>query len=275
MVIVYKMSYIRRKNRAVNKNTFLDNRLTTFTNPPMKIGDLYVEHNETVGGDLDVSGNLRVRGDLSATNFYATGNFYLDNFVLIPYGTIIQSAAINVPGGWLDCNGSIVLRTVYGNLFNAIGYTYGSFSGSDLSFNLPDLRGRVGVGAGQGSGLTARTIGAKSGEENHTLTTSEIPSHSHTGTTDSAGTHTHTSNANGGQGSQADPTYGLLTSNTLNTGTTSDSTSSEPNIFALPVALTINSAGAHTHTFTSATTGGGAGHNNMQPFIVLRYFIKY
>jgi len=263
------MSYIRRKNRAVNKNTYLDNRLTTFTNPIMKVGDVYVENNETVGRDLDVSGNLRVRGDLSATNFYATGNYYLNNYILIPYGTIIQSAAINVPGGWLDCDGSIVLRTVYGNLFNAIGYAYGTFSGSDLSFNLPDLRGRIGVGAGQGSGLTLRNRGAKNGEENHQLTTAELPSHTHTGTTDSSGSHIHTSNANGANG------YGLMYQDGHSTMNGSVNDGTEPNLYTPIAALTINSSGAHTHTFTSAATGSNSSHNNMQPYVVVRYFIKY
>ena len=76
------MSHTRIKSRTTNNNVYLQNRLTTFLNPPMKIGDLYVEKNETVGGDLDVSGNLTVHHDIISNNFYATGNFYLDNFVL-------------------------------------------------------------------------------------------------------------------------------------------------------------------------------------------------
>jgi hypothetical protein len=73
------MSY-RARLRAQNKNVYLDNRLTNFTNPPIQTGDLLVERNEYVGGNLDVSGNLIVRGDLSANNYYASGNFFLHLF---------------------------------------------------------------------------------------------------------------------------------------------------------------------------------------------------
>ena len=235
------MSHTRIKSRTTNNNVYLQNRLTTFLNPPMKIGDLYVEKNETVGGDLDVSGNLTVHHDIISNNFYATGNFYLDNFVLIPAGTIIQSAAINVPGGWLNCDGSSLNTITYGYLFNAIGYTYG---GSGTSFNIPDMRGRVGIGAGTGPGLTARSLSATGGEETHTLTTNEMPSHSHT------------SNAVGGS-------LGLIKADGANTANDTDSTPGEPNLYAAPVALTINN------------TGSGNAHNNMQPFIVVSYLIKY
>jgi microcystin-dependent protein len=44
---------------------------------------------------------------------------------------------------------------------------------------LPDYRGRSPIGAGTGTGLTARTIGAQVGEENHLLTVSEMPAHRH------------------------------------------------------------------------------------------------
>jgi microcystin-dependent protein len=211
----------------------------------MNYGNLIVKNHEKIGGDLDVSGNLTIDGDMRATNYYASGNYYLNNYVLIPAGTIIQSAAVNEPTGWFNCDGRILLKTQYGALFAAILYTYStSFSGSDLSFNIPDLRGRTSVGTGNGSGLTNRSLGQTGGAETHTLTTNEMPSHSHT------------SNATGGS-------VGLITANGANTAINVDSSPTEPNIYAAPVALTINN------------TGSGQAHNNMQPFIVLRYLIKY
>ena len=96
------MSFFRARSRQVNSNTYLQNRLTTFTNPHIYFGDLHVERDETIGGNLDISGNL------TANSFYAKGNYYLDNQILIPAGTVIQSAAINVPGGWLECNGQLL-----------------------------------------------------------------------------------------------------------------------------------------------------------------------
>jgi len=47
------------------------------------------------------------------------------------------------------------------------------------------------------------------------------------------------------------------------------------NVWTSPVALTINSDGNHNHTFTTDNNGSGNSHNNMQPFIVMRYLIKY
>jgi microcystin-dependent protein len=68
--------------------------------------------------------------------------------------------------------------------------------------------------------------------------------------------HSHTSNAVGGS-------IGLVTSNGDNTASSGlDFTNGEPNLYATPQALTINN------------TGGGQAHNNMQPYLVLRYLIK-
>jgi microcystin-dependent protein len=111
-------------------------------------------------------------------------------------------------------------------------------------------------------------LGSTGGAENHTLTTGEMPSHTHTGTTDSGGAHTHSSNATGGS-------LGLAYSDGNNTVTSADYTNGELNVWTTPRALTINSDGSHTHTFTTGASGAGGAHNNMQPFIVLRYLIKY
>ena len=246
------MSFFRPKRRTTNNNVFLQNRLTTFTNPPMRTGNLYVEKNETVFGDLDICGNLTVGNNIKANSFYATGNFYLDSYILIPAGTIIQSASVNEPNGWFDCDGRILNKITYSDLFAAIGNIYGGIFGrNDASFNIPDIRGRVPVGVitssniSPPSGLTSRNLGDVGGEERHTLTVSEMPSHSHS------------SNATGGS-------LGLAKSTGNNTASTGlDDTKNEPDLYERPVALTINN------------TGGDASHNIMQPFIVLRYLIKY
>lgn len=233
---------MRAQRRQVNRNVMYDVRLADFTNPHIRLGDLYVDRNQSIGGNLDICGNLTIGGDMRARSYYATGNYYLDNYVLIPAGTIIQSAAIAEPAGWFDCNGQTLSVATYADLFIAIRYTYG---GGDLSFNIPDMRGRVGIGIGTGPALTARPLGEKSGVETHALNVGEMPAHSHS------------SNATGG-------TIGLITSNGSNTASTGlDPTSGEPNLFASIPALTIN------------PTGSGAPHNNMQPYVVLRYLIKY
>lgn len=209
-------------------------------------GDLAVANDQTVGRDLTVERNLIIDGDTTAANVYAT-QFYLrgllNNYLLIPYGTIIQSAAVTVPDGWLLCDGASILKATYLNLFNAIGYVYG---GSALNFNVPDMRGRVAVGTGDGVGveLTNRVLGSSGGRETHTLSVDEMPSH----------THTSNSNAN----------YGLMYSDGNNTQDADiNFTAGEPNLYASVLPLVINN------------TGSGTAHNNMQPFLVLNYLIKY
>lgn len=81
-------------------------------------------------------------------------------------------------GSWLLCDGSSISTTTYSGLFNVIGYDFG---GSGVSFNLPDLRGRVAGAIGTGTGLTTRNLGDEIGEEEHTLTIDEMPAHDHAG----------------------------------------------------------------------------------------------
>jgi microcystin-dependent protein len=242
MITYTIMSFRRAQSRTVNQNTYLDNRLTTFTNPHIYDGDLHVERDQTIGG------NLTIGKDLRATNFYATGNYHLDTFVLIPAGTIIMSACIAEPGGWLDCDGRLFTVTVYPDLFSAIGY---SFGGVDNSFNLPDMRGRAGVGLGQGAGLTTRALGATGGAETHTLSGAEMPSHNH-GVTDPGHSHSYINNTNDQN-----------TDNVFGTETAADQ------------AELNKTTGSSFTNITIDLSGGSAAHNNMQPFVVLRYLIKY
>lgn len=162
---------------------------------------------------------------------------------------------------WLLCNGQSVLVANYPKLYAVIGYAFG---GAGASFNLPDSRGRVLGGIGQGTGLSIRTLGLNVGSESVTLTQAQMPSHIHTGTTDSAGAHTHSSNAVGGQGN-----LGLCIADGTNTVINTDSSLGELNVWTNPFALTINSNGAHTHTFTTGSTGGDQSHENMQPTLFI------
>ena len=77
------------------------------------------------------------------------------------------------PAGWMFCNGQLVPISQYPALFNLIGTTYGG--DGQNTFARPNLAGRIPIH--QGTGFV---IGQLAGEENHTLTTNEIPAHSHT-----------------------------------------------------------------------------------------------
>lgn len=98
----------------------------------------------------------------------------------MPTGTILATGRSTAPTGYALCEGQSVVRTgEWAALFAAIGTTYGSVDGTH--FTLPDLRGRVPVGV---DGAAARlgsndTLGKAAGEEKHTLTTAEMPSHNH------------------------------------------------------------------------------------------------
>ncbi len=81
------------------------------------------------------------------------------------------------PRGWLPCDGSKLSISNYQALFALIGTTYGGDGHRD--FALPDLRGRVAVGQGQGPELSNYRMGQTAGTPTVTLTLTELPAHSH------------------------------------------------------------------------------------------------
>lgn len=92
-------------------------------------------------------------------------------------GAIKPFGGSAAPIGWNLCDASSLLRATYAGAFAVLGTTYGSADGTH--FTLPDFQGRAIVGAGSGSGLTARALGNTGGEETHILSVPELPSHSH------------------------------------------------------------------------------------------------
>lgn len=199
------------------------------------------------GGTM--TGDIVLKGDPTA-NLHPATKQYVD--ARVPSGVIQMYGGAAAPSGWLLCDGSAANRTTYAALFAAIGTTFGVGDGS-TTFNLPDMRGKVPLGAGQdtGRGLTDRALGAYGGEETHTLTTGEMPNHGHTATVNDPG-HVHSLNLSGGDawaGAAAD-------------GATTDKT------------MDVNSATTGITVSVNATTGGDGAHNNMNPFAVLNYIIK-
>lgn len=82
------------------------------------------------------------------------------------------------PVGWAFCNGQLLSVSDYSTVFALIGTTYG---GDGINnFALPDLRGRVCIGAGQGNGLSNYVLGQKGGLESITLSVNNLPAHNHT-----------------------------------------------------------------------------------------------
>ena len=202
-----------------------------------------------------------------------------ENAASLPAGTIVQWPGATAPANWLLADGSAVSRTTYASLFAAIGVQYGSGDGT-TTFNLPNLKGRVAVGL-DSSQTEFNTLGETGGAKTHTLTESELPSHTHiqnahnhtfSGTTDGGGSHDHQINVSGTQlrylNTNAAQSTGL--------GGLAGIAGGADNLRATAV-------GNHTHTYSGTTssststnqsTGGGGAHNNLQPYIVLNYIIK-
>lgn len=176
----------------------------------------------------------------------ANARSYIDDLItwisrlgewLVPTGLIAYYPIATLPAGWLNCNGDAVSRSDYARLFSVIGTTYGAGNGT-TTFNLPDIRGRTIVADGDSPTLSARVIGEQFGEESHTLTLAETPSHNHTNSTS-----TILAKQNGTAG----------TSNRLMRGTDANT----------------NSNVVDQLVFTTTTKGSDGAHNNMQPSFVL------
>lgn len=166
----------------------------------------------------------------------------------LPAGALSMFAGSAAPTGWLLCDGSAVSRTTYAALFAAIGTTWGAGNGT-TTFGLPDLRGRSPIGAGTGASLSPRALGATGGAETHVLSTGEMPAHGHD---IYAGTDSTSGGATGGGASNARGFAGHSVATGLGAVTN----------FQASAQQAIRNA------------GGGAAHNNMQPFAVVNYIIK-
>jgi microcystin-dependent protein len=95
-----------------------------------------------------------------------------------PYVGQIMMVGFNFnPQGWALCNGQLLAIADNTTLFALIGTTYGGDGQS--TFGLPDLRGRVPVGVGQGAGLSSYVIGQLAGVEATPVTVNQLPQHQH------------------------------------------------------------------------------------------------
>lgn len=91
--------------------------------------------------------------------------------------TILMFGGNFAPNNWLFCDGSLLPISQYDVLFSLIGTTYGG--DGQTTFALPDLRSRIPVGTGNGSGLSPVVLGQAAGQEAVTLTQGQMPQHSH------------------------------------------------------------------------------------------------
>lgn len=90
-------------------------------------------------------------------------------------GEIQMIAGTFAARGWALCDGRLLNVSDNDELFSLLGTTYGG--DGRTTFGLPDLRGRVPLGQGQGPGLSDRRLGSSAGEEEVTLTADDWPLH--------------------------------------------------------------------------------------------------
>lgn len=165
-------------------------------------------------------------------------------------GQIMIFAGNFAPVGWAVCDGQLLSVAENEQLFNLIGITYGGDSVS--TFALPDLRGRVPIGQGQGPGLSPYQIGETVGAESVFLRTSQLPPHSHiVSAVDGPG------NGN------------IPADNTVLSGLGGQAASGE---FQTPAYAPPGSEMA-LYPNTVGMNGGSQPHDNRQPFLVFNFCI--
>ena len=144
---------------------------------------------------------------------------------------------VYAPRGWALCNGQLMPINQNQALFSLLGTTFGG--DGRVNFALPDLRGRTPIHVGSG-----HTLGERGGEAAHTLSISELP------------THTHVLNAT---------TVQSNTSTAGNTVMLAQSTGT--NLYAADNNLTAMAPNA------VGNVGGSQAHLNLQPFLTLSFCI--
>ena len=140
------------------------------------------------------------------------------------------------PKGWALCNGQLLPINQNQALFSLLGTTYGG--DGRVNFALPNLQGNVPIHMGSG-----HTLGERGGEQGHTLTIAEIP------------THIHALNASSSTGTVPVPATAL-----------SGLAAEQPYAAADSNLVALNPA-------SIPNVGGSQAHLNMQPFLVLNFSI--
>jgi microcystin-dependent protein len=144
------------------------------------------------------------------------------------------------PRGWALSNGQLLPINQNQALFSLLGTTFGG--DGRVNFALPDMRARTPIHTGNG-----HTLGERAGEQSHTISTSEMPSHNHFVTAIS----------------------------TANTGTNVVNPSGQFLATSTPATL-YNSSGANLTPLAANTVtnvGGSQPHQNMQPFLTISFCI--
>ena len=165
-------------------------------------------------------------------------------------GEIRMFAGNFAPRTWAFCSNQLMPIAQNTALFSILGTTYGG--NGQTTFALPDFRGRVAVGTGQGPGLAYITLGQLSGSTSVTLTTGNMPAHTHplTGTVSPQGNQ-------GATGLSNDPSNRRLAGTNIFTGAATDLATMAPAVSTLAIGV----------------TGGSQPFSIMPPYLGMNYII--
>jgi microcystin-dependent protein len=169
-----------------------------------------------------------------------------------PFISMIEAFGFNfAPRGWALCAGQTLPINQNQALFALLGTTFGG--NGQTTFNLPDLRGRLALGFGQGVGLSPYNLGVVGGQETHQLVTTEVPAHAHT-----------LNSTNNGQANGTNvPSSTVL----MGSGYGIEANNPVENIYSNTAPTVAMAAGA------IGPAGGGVPHENRMPFLAINYCI--
>jgi microcystin-dependent protein len=170
-------------------------------------------------------------------------------------GEITLYAFNKVPKNWMACEGQSIPISSNQALFSIIGTQFGG--DGKTSFNLPDLRGAVVMGAGANPVLTPRNQGDRAGSEAVALNEGQVG-------------HSHGLFSSGQANPSTDKTRAPLTTSNLGALTVFPPGAAP---VAEPSYVTGGMPNKAMHNGTIGKTGGGVPHENRQPFLAMRYCI--
>ena len=171
-------------------------------------------------------------------------------------GQVILFACNFAPVGFAFCQGQLLPISQNIALFSLLGTTYGG--NGQTNFALPDLQGRAPLHFGQGAGLSDYVLGEHGGIDTIALAQSEMPQHSH------ALTSTMTATCRNAGANVTTP-VGTLPGIAAGGATIYAAAAPDANMQSGAIAL--------GGSLTAANTGGGAAHNNLQPYVAMNYCI--
>jgi microcystin-dependent protein len=153
-------------------------------------------------------------------------------------GEIRLMSIVYAPRDWALCNGQLLPIAQNQALFSLLGTTYGG--NGQTTFALPDFRGRVPIHVGNG-----HTLGERAGEQAHTVTVAEMP------------THVHSANSSTAVATSASPTTTSVLAQSIGA-----------NLYG---AASSNQVAMNPGMITNV--GGSQAHQNMQPYLTISFCI--